>query len=243
MRGSYHALSCRATRVHLTGGAVAATHLSMNIETLLERIQYMVPLIFSLSVHEWAHAYSAFRLGDDTASLQGRMTLNPVAHIDLFGTILLPLLGVPFGWAKPVPINPARFTRRLNMGAGMALTAAAGPASNILLALLSGLAYVLCARLAPEFFFGENALRTFLQMMMPLNVLLAVFNMVPLPPLDGSRFVDWLLPKRLEPFWGAVRLAAPALLLALLFFGRGLYMAPFNAIYGWLVGSVNALLG
>src|SRR5580698_8792478 len=104
--------------------------------SLLQGIKYLIPLILSLTVHEWAHAYSAFRLGDDTAARQGRLTLNPIPHIDPFGTILCPLLGIPFGWAKPVPVNPVRFNREISMRAGMMITAAAGPLSNLVLAVL-----------------------------------------------------------------------------------------------------------
>ena len=98
------------------------------------RLMWLPISILSLSFHEFAHAWSAWKLGDDTASREGRLTLNPVSHIDLLGTIILPLLGVPFGWAKPVPVNPARFRRDVNMSTGMAITATAGPLSNVLLA-------------------------------------------------------------------------------------------------------------
>ena len=82
----------------------------------------LIPLVLSLTIHEWAHAWSAHRLGDDTAKMQGRLTLNPVSHIDLVGTLLLPLLGIPFGWAKPVPVNPTRFRRGVKMSTGMVPT-------------------------------------------------------------------------------------------------------------------------
>src|SRR5579872_3573193 len=103
---------------------------------LLHGLMTLVPLVLSLTVHEWAHAYSAFRLGDDTAARMGRMTLNPIPHIDPIGTILLPMLGIPFGWAKPVPITPTRFRRDISMRAGIMITAAAGPLSNLVLAVL-----------------------------------------------------------------------------------------------------------
>src|SRR5574340_1315088 len=90
-------------------------------------LMMLIPLVLSLSVHEFAHAWSAWKLGDDTADRMGRLTLNPIAHVDPIGTLLLPLLGVPFGWARPVPVNPARFRRNVNMNTGMAMTAAAGP--------------------------------------------------------------------------------------------------------------------
>src|SRR6476659_7441279 len=96
----------------------------------------LIPLLMSLTVHEWAHAWSAHRLGDDTASMQGRLTLNPIAHLDFIGT-----LGLPFGWAKPVPVNPTRFRRGVNTSTGMVITAAAGPISNLVLALLAAVAF------------------------------------------------------------------------------------------------------
>src|SRR5262245_7955094 len=102
----------------------ARRHPMFTSNWLLERVMLLVPLILSLSVHEWAHAYSAHRLGDDTARQEGRLTLNPVAHIDPIGTLLLPLLGIPFGWARPVPVNPIRFRRDVSMRTGMMITAA-----------------------------------------------------------------------------------------------------------------------
>ena len=108
----------------------------MDSEVILGRILLFIPLLLSLTVHEWAHAWSASLLGDKTAESQGRLTLNPLAHMDLIGTVMLPLLGVPFGWAKPVPVNPARFNRKISMAKGMLLTAAAGPASNVVLGLI-----------------------------------------------------------------------------------------------------------
>src|SRR5262249_30519600 len=112
-----------------------ARRIGMDANWLLERIMYFVPLLLSLTVHEWAHAWSAWRLGDDTAAMQGRLTLNPPAHMDPIGTLILPLAGVPFGWAKPVPVNPLRFRRGISMRGGMMITAAAGPVSNLLIAL------------------------------------------------------------------------------------------------------------
>src|SRR5262245_44252220 len=117
---------------------------------LLERVFMLVPVWLSLSVHEWAHARAAFRLGDDTAARQGRMTLNPLAHIDPIGTLLLPLLGVPFGWARPVPIDPHNFAPGVNLAKGMAITAAAGPLSNFALSALAILGLAAIAHLSPD---------------------------------------------------------------------------------------------
>ena len=111
-----------------------------SLAEIVQRLLVILPvLLLSLTVHEYAHAWAARRLGDDTAERMGRYTLNPLAHIDPIGTFLLPVFtNIPFGWAKPVPVNPARFRQGVNMGKGMMFTSLAGPASNVLLGLLVG---------------------------------------------------------------------------------------------------------
>lgn len=163
---------------------------------------YLIPMILSLSVHEYAHALVATKLGDDTPELDGRLTLSPVAHIDPIGTLLVPtvsilMFGYSFiGWAKPVGFNPVRFRRGIDMRRGIALTAAAGPLSNLLLAVISvGLltAFWKAGLPAP----GNTthaALQRFLLAMFTVNIGLCVFNFLPIPPLDGSR----LLPRSLD---------------------------------------------
>jgi Zn-dependent protease len=184
----------------------------MSESWLAERLTVFVPVLLSLSVHEWAHAYSAFLLGDDTAEQQGRMTMNPIAHIDPLGTIVLPLLGVPFGWAKPVPVNPVRFDRRWDMGTGLALTAAAGPFSNFALAFLSVAGIWAVTHFAPaSHSLYAPAVRMF-YMLVFVNVALGVFNLLPIPPLDGSRVAEAFVPYRLRSAWDAYASASPALL-------------------------------
>jgi Zn-dependent protease len=180
------------------------------------RLTFFIPLALSLAVHEWAHAWTASRLGDDTAARAGRLTLNPLAHVDPIGTLLLPLLGVPFGWAKPVPIEPLRFRRDVRLRAGLALAAAAGPLSNLCLAALcTALLYALAA-LGPAVHGASTGLPRLLETALFLNVVLALGNALPIPPLDGSRVVDALVTQRLRPAWTALTNAGPAVLAALL---------------------------
>jgi Zn-dependent protease len=188
----------------------------MDPQFILERVMLLIPLLLSLTVHEFAHAWSAWKLGDDTAAMQGRLTLNPVAHIDPIGTLLLPLLGIPFGWAKPVPVNPARFRREVNMSTGMMITALAGPASNILLAIASAVSWGLTLRFAPQTLEANPGLQQLLFTVMGMNVGLAIFNLLPVPPLDGSRVVENFLPYRLRGTWEQVVQYSPFLLILLI---------------------------
>jgi Zn-dependent protease len=215
---------------------------------LLERFLFLIPMILSLSVHEWAHAYSAFRLGDDTAARLGRLTLNPVAHIDLIGTILLPMLGVPFGWAKPVPINPARFRRNVNMRTGMMITAAAGPVSNVLIALACIVLLSLLIKIDPAILVGEGkAMMSLLYGAVSLNVILAVFNMLPIFPLDGSRVVDGLISRRLRPAWERFVRYSPLVLILVLLSPRvlGFHIVewPYEMVMRFLLGLSDLIIG
>ncbi len=197
----------------------------MDSSTLLRNVFLLIPLVLSLSVHEWAHAYSAYRLGDDTAARLGRLTLNPISHIDPVGTLLLPLLGVPFGWAKPVPVNPARFDRKVSMRTGMMITASAGPVSNLVLAVLC----VVVIGGMWRFGLRNEALERLLGTSFELNVALAVFNMLPIPPLDGSRVADGLMPSRFRPAWEQFARVGPLALLAVIFLPQVLHVD----LLGW----------
>ncbi len=162
----------------------------------LKFLLIFVPVIlFSLTIHEYSHAYIANKLGDDTAKRLGRLTLNPLKHLDPIGTILLLL--VHFGWAKPVPVDPRNFK---DPKKDMLYVAIAGPISNIITAIISGiLLKFIVFNLASAGAFGAYTvpLIQFLVWMIFIGVVLAVFNMLPIPPLDGSRVLYGLLPDHL----------------------------------------------
>jgi Zn-dependent protease len=200
-----------------------------------------VVLLFSLTVHEAAHAWSADRFGDPTARLLGRVSLNPLVHVDPIGTLLFPLLaivaGVPvIGWAKPVPVNvqKLRHTRR-----DYVLVAAAGPASNLTLAVLAALILKLLP--VSPVTLGETNLTVPIASMLSralyLNVLLAVFNMIPIPPLDGGNVIGGLLPRPLAQRFDSMIRPYGFILLYALMLTRGLDFLigrPSTLLLSWL---------
>jgi Zn-dependent protease len=217
---------------------------SFDDAALRDRFLTWIVLLLSLTVHEWAHAWSAFRLGDDTASREGRFTLNPIAHIDPIGTLLLPLLtNIPFGWAKPVPINPARFRRDVTMSTGTMTTAAAGPISNVVLAVICALIAGAILRFQPDLLPADGGLWALLSLAIILNVNLAVFNFLPIPPLDGSRVVEGLLPYRYRPQWESFVRYAPFVLLAVIFLGRGPLDVPMRWLRRVIFDVLHAVAG
>ena len=177
----------------------------MNIDDILFLASiWVIPVLLAITLHEAAHGWAAWKLGDDTAYRLGRVTFNPLAHIDLFGTIILPAIlisagGILFGWAKPVPVN---FGRLGHPRRDMVMVAAAGPAINIGLAIASALALHLLPLMGPTFgeWLGRNLINS-----ININLLLAIFNMMPLPPLDGGRVAVGILPRPL-----AIQLARSA---------------------------------
>lgn len=214
----------------------------MNLDgsELLMRVGFLIPLVLSLTVHEWAHAWSAFKLGDDTAAREGRLTLNPIPHIDPLGTLILPLLGIPFGWAKPVPVNPVRFRRDVSMKTGMMITAAAGPISNVLLAIACAVLTGLVLRYAPSLL--DSGLWPLLAGTIQLNIALAIFNFLPIPPLDGSRIVDGLLPHRYRPQWESVTRYSSFILLAVILLGRDFLDTPIFWMRNLIYGLIRAMV-
>lgn len=170
-----------------------------------------VALLAAVTVHEYAHAYVADRLGDPTPRAAGRLTLNPLAHLDLVGTVLILLVG--FGWAKPVPITPTNFR---NWRRDTVIVAAAGPLANVTLLFALGIPFKL--GLMHAYALEAGAISAVLLTMMRINAMLAVFNLIPIPPLDGSKILLGVLPPAQAVGYARVQVYGPFLLLFLLMF-------------------------
>ena len=186
-------------------------------------------LVFSLCFHEFSHGYMAFKLGDKTAEKEGRITLNPLAHLDPIGSIMILFIG--FGWAKPVPVNPSNLTDpRLDM----IKIAFAGPASNIFLALLSGIIIKLLLILS----LIDNNLLTILLTFAQVNIALAIFNLLPIAPLDGSQILGNILSKSNPELAWKLQTYGPKILLILILISYvtkfsifGLIISPFTELF------------
>ena len=199
-----------------------------------------IVLLFSLTIHEMAHAFTADRLGDPTARLLGRISLNPMVHADPIGTILFPLIalvtGAPLiGWAKPVPVDVRNLRHHRR---DFILVAAAGPASNLVIALVSSIALT-ALPISPQTLGETNVsvpIAAILSQALRLNVLLAVFNMIPIPPLDGGNVLSGLLPPRLAVSFNQLRPYGFLLLYALILTGgfETLVIPPYRFILSWL---------
>ncbi len=197
-------------------------------------IFYILILLFSVIIHEVAHGFAAEALGDPTPRNQGRLTLNPVPHLDLFGSIILPVLlvisgtGFILGWAKPVVFNP--FNLR-NRKWGPAVVAVAGPLSNIILALV----FALILRLAPALGITSAGFLSFSASIVFINVLLAIFNLIPIPPLDGHHILFAVIPEKYHHIKEFLYKYSLILLLIVIFFLWGYIMPLVNFVYNLLV--------
>jgi Zn-dependent protease len=174
---------------------------SLNAQTLRNAGLYVICLILAVTVHEFAHAYAAHKLGDGTPEAQGRLTLSPMAHADPIGTLVLPLVlaimspGMLFGWGRPVQTQPRNYTRKVSMRGGMAIVAFAGPLSNLLQAALT---LVLVAGLSAAGALNAT-LFTPLSLFFTLNIVLFAFNLLPIHPLDGAKVLRWVFGSKYDP--------------------------------------------
>lgn len=179
-----------------------------------ELIDYLImapAILVALTIHEFSHGYIAYRLGDPTAKLSGRLSLNPLVHLDLLGTAMLFIAGV--GWAKPVPVNPQYFRQPKR---DLLWVSLAGPASNLLLALLFGLGLRL---FSDDAIYQMSMLVAMIWYGMSINIVLAVFNLLPIPPLDGSKILFGLIPDRYESRLLPFMKFGPTILIAVIVFG------------------------
>ena len=206
----------------------------MIILSLFERfpalaVAIILGFVVGITLHEAAHAYSAYKLGDDTAYRQGRVTLNPVSHLDVLGTLMILMAG--FGWGKPTPIMPSKLRGGVF---GPVAVALAGPVSNLLIVLL-------CAALVRFSAFQDGYLLIVVVGMAFINALLFVFNLIPIPPLDGSKIIFPFLPRSLDGFVNFMNQYGPFILLglvALLWFAPSGY-SPLSFILGFVRPLLN----
>ena len=194
-------------------------------------------LMFALCFHEFSHAFVAYILGDDTAQRQGRLTLNPLAHLDPIGSLMILLVG--FGWAKPVPVNPLKLNDRHS---GMIKIAFAGPASNLLLAFLCGCLVRLVNGFNIEI---DQTFSTVIYFFLYINIALAVFNLIPVAPLDGSQIFGALIGRKNPDLAWKLQINGPKILLVLILFGMitgysiiGAIISPFIKFFMYLFAGI-----
>jgi Zn-dependent protease len=201
-----------------------------------EALYFIPPFLLAISFHESAHAYVANRFGDPTAKDLGRITLNPLPHIDIFGFIMLFI--VHFGWAKPVPVNPYNLKNPIKDNLWIAL---AGPASNLILASIFAIAF----RILAPFLQSSNAGIFFLQLIIisvSLNLVLMAFNLFPIPPLDGFHILEGLVSTDMYVRLQRIQQFGPMILIGIIIFGRFAGINIFGAIFGPIVRVIGSFL-
>lgn len=200
----------------------------MDAKTIIEYGARIMIIFMVLPIHEFAHAYAAYKLGDNTAMYKGRLTINPLAHIDIFGAVCLLFTG--FGWAKPVPINPLKFKKYRR---DTALTALAGPLSNLIVAFVAMVGMRIVVAMNDDFWFrgielwyyqGSQNTPVYYAIMLlyfivTINIGLAIFNLIPIPPLDGSKILSYFTSARYEMFLAKNQMVISIVFLAVMFSG------------------------
>ena len=218
--------------------------LNINLATFVSRA---ITLIIAFTIHEFAHAWAADRFGDSTPRINGRLTLNPLSHLDPIGSLMLLLVG--FGWAKPVPVNP--YTLRSHSRSALMWVALAGPLSNFILALLSGIPFQAGLLSWSDVYASLSTQRAlfptpagFLFDFMTINLVLALFNLIPIPPLDGDKIADFFMPDSWRRATAQIRPYGPMILILVFMVGPSFGVD----LLGWIVRKplfflVNVLIG
>lgn len=210
--------------------------LNLFFEQPLFFLVWLLAIIFGITVHEFSHAAAAVALGDNTPKDQKRLTLNPLAHLDMIGFLALLIAG--FGWGKPVMYNPYNIK---NQKWGPALISMAGPASNLLSVVVFGLLMKLAVTSLG--FPPENLMVMFFMALVYINIVLMVFNLVPIPPLDGSKVLFAFLPERFAEFKMNFQRYGPVALLGLILVDRILNVGIFYTLFSYVLGVVNWVFG
>lgn len=212
---------------------------------LLGLIISIPAVLIAITFHEFAHAFAADKLGDDTPRNQGRLSLNPLHHLDPVGSLLLLFAG--FGWGKPVEINPRNFNRNISMEKADAIVSIAGPLMNLFLAIVFTLIYCAIAKFAPNILVGTTggAIQLLLMSIVSINIGLGVFNLIPLPPLDGSKVIMPFLPAKAKSFF--IEREQIFYIVFVIFWITGLagyIISPaITFIYKWIINLGLAILG
>ncbi|MCL2024003.1 MAG: site-2 protease family protein [Oscillospiraceae bacterium] len=216
-------------RTIFSGGSIDSAYF---FDAVIQLIALLFVLFCCLPIHEYAHAWAATKLGDQTAQLKGRLTLNPFAHLDLWGSLMMLFVGI--GYAKPVPVNP--YNMRCGSKKGYALTSLAGPVSNLILAFIFSLCAGICKLFDADL---SNMLNVFFNFASSVNIMLAVFNLLPIPPLDGFNIIQAFLPDKVMHFVSQYHVYIRYALLFAVFFG--FLTRPIGVISAVIAAVINFL--
>jgi len=189
----------------------------------------LIAIVYAIAIHEFCHVLVAYLQGDETGKSMGRLTLNPLAHLDLVGFVMVLVAG--FGWGKPAPYNPYNLK---NQKWGPAIVAVAGPLSNILSAIIFG--FIFAALSHRQIFAPDNMLMFFLQYLSIINLTLFTFNLIPIPPLDGSKILFAALPARLDQFKISFERLGPMILIGLILLDSFSPISVFGALFNFVTG-------
>ncbi len=219
---------------------IAIMQFVTNPDRLLGLLLSVPGVLIAITFHEFAHGYVAYKLGDNTAKNQGRLTLNPLDHLDPIGSLMLLIAG--FGWGKPVEVNPRNYTRKISMETGEAIVSAAGPIMNFLLAVIFTIVYFIIYKYSGQTFLNSTTgtvIMTLILYTISINIGLGVFNLLPLPPLDGSKIIMPFLPSKAKAFF--VNNEQIFYIVFVLLWITGIAGSIISPIIGWITNGLLSL--